>query len=716
MVQVDIKTSANTINFPKNQSLTGDLVLTLHSELTQRTFTFNVTDEGNSKRFYKFTLDLSNVDNGEYDYNINNIETGLIRIGAIELSTPEVVSFSDEVEIIQYGDDRSSQFQLQSKDVEYEENGEYEVAPDAGYYGLKKVNISVNVPDSGGYESGYTDGYADGYASGTTDGYQEGYESGSTDGFNTGYESGNTDGYNSGYTEGYDRGNTEGYDEGVNAQKARLVTTAVTSNGTYTREDGYSSISVNVPSGSTINNQNKNVSITANTAMTVTFDTGYTGLGNVGIDVNVPQTGHTDEELEEKYQSGYTAGFGEGKTEGYSSGLTVGYNSGLTVGYNNGYTSGYDSGLTVGYNNGWSDGYSSGYTDGFVSGQSIINYYTLTVQISSNDTSGLIGNATVTVATSVSSEVKTYNGKNLTFEVLPGLAYTVTFGNVQSYIAPNSQTGNSTWGGSQTVSGYYNYSPVIPYREQYFTIELINNITGGGITLYSKSSAVTKQVEYRINNGVWTSALFAKENYTSIPVSYGDKVEFRGDNSSYEGCDIRFYGNSLGRYTVYGNIMSLINSTGFTTATTLADSAFVSFFAQNYYLEDVSNLILENTSQSCYKQMFNDCRYLLSAPALPATTLANYCYQGMFSECWSLTSAPELPATTLSNVCYQSMFKNCRNLNYIKCLATDISALGSTGYWVQGVAASGTFVKQSGITWTTGDSGIPSGWTVVDAE
>jgi hypothetical protein len=64
------------------------------------------------------------------------------------------------------------------------------------------------------------------------------------------------------------------------------------------------------------------------------------------------------------------------------------------------------------------------------------------------------------------------------------------------------------------------------------------------------------------------------------------------------------------------------------------------------------------------------------------------------------------------------MFYNCTNLNYIKCLATDISASNCTSNWVNGVAASGTFVKDPNITtstWETGANGIPSGWTVQDA-
>ena len=62
------------------------------------------------------------------------------------------------------------------------------------------------------------------------------------------------------------------------------------------------------------------------------------------------------------------------------------------------------------------------------------------------------------------------------------------------------------------------------------------------------------------------------------------------------------------------------------------------------------------------------------------------------------------------------MFYNCTRLNYIKCLATDISATNCTQGWVSGVASTGTFVKNPNMTsWTTGVDGIPSGWTVQDA-
>ena len=77
-----------------------------------------------------------------------------------------------------------------------ESNGEYRVTPNDGLY----VDINVNVPDlNGSYD----------------------------DGFNVGYGQGKTD--------------------GANEQKSKLESINITGNGTYTKEDGYNHIEVNVP-------------------------------------------------------------------------------------------------------------------------------------------------------------------------------------------------------------------------------------------------------------------------------------------------------------------------------------------------------------------------------------------------------------------------------------------------------------------------------------
>lgn len=116
----------------------------------------------------------------------------------------------------------------------------------------------------------------------------------------------------------------------------------------------------------------------------------------------------------------------------------------------------------------------------------------------------------------------------------------------------------------------------------------------------------------------------------------------------------------------------------------------------------------------CYSNMFKDNSRLVDAPELPVTTLVNGCYESMFQGCTSLTTAPELPARTLDNTCYQNMFYGCTSLNSIKCLATDISATNCLSNWMYNVPSGGTFTKAAGVTWPSGTSGIPNGWTVVE--
>lgn len=189
------------------------------------------------------------------------------------------------------------------------------------------------------------------------------------------------------------------------------------------------------------------------------------------------------------------------------------------------------------------------------------------------------------------------------------------------------------------------------------------------------------------------------------------------------------------------------NCTSLTTApvlpaTTLADSCYHSIFSRCTSLTTAPELPATTLANLCYQNMFNGCTSLTTAPELPATTLADYCYHGMFYDCtslttapelpatelaeWcyfrmfyqctSLTTAPELPATVLAAGCYESMFYGCTSLNHITCLAIDKSASSCTTGWVNKVSSTGTFIKHpDGNNWTTGRSGIPSGWTVEDA-
>ena len=152
------------------------------------------------------------------------------------------------------------------------------------------------------------------------------------------------------------------------------------------------------------------------------------------------------------------------------------------------------------------------------------------------------------------------------------------------------------------------------------------------------------------------------------------------------------------------------------TNLTNANYCYESMFRNCTSLTTAPELPATTLAQGCYEDMFNHCTRLITAPKLPATTLAWDCYSSMFNSCTSLTTAPELPATTLAGCCYMYMFYNCSKINYIKMLATNISAMSCLSNWVNGVSSTGTFVKNAAMTsLPTGIDGIPSGWTVQNA-
>ena len=271
-----------------------------------------------------------------------------------------------------------------------------------------------------------------------------------------------------------------------------------------------------------------------------------------------------------------------------------------------------------------------------------------------------------------------------------------------------------------------------------------NILSGGTIVWKTSNSAYTRTIEYSKNNGNWTSITSSTDG-ASIRVDTGDIVRFRGNNAAYAlaGKSCSFSG-STAKFDVQGNIMSLIDSDDFSSLVTLQSAyTFAELFNNCTGLTSAENLVLPATrlANGCYQGMFAGCTSLTSAPVLPATTLASNCYYGMFAGCSSLTTAPalsattlvgycygqmfwhctslitapELSAATLAEGCYANMFEGCTTLNYIKCLATDISASYCTNSWVNGVAPTGTFEKNTSMEdWTIGNNGIPIGWTVKD--
>lgn len=184
------------------------------------------------------------------------------------------------------------------------------------------------------------------------------------------------------------------------------------------------------------------------------------------------------------------------------------------------------------------------------------------------------------------------------------------------------------------------------------------------ITFNNKANG---SVIYKVNDGA--SQTIESGTNASITLSNaGDKVCFYGDNAAYAtsydnrtniACNKDCY--------IYGNIMSLVDSTDYDNVKTLSKQyAFYSLFRDNTHIKNKAGADLRlpatTLSDNCYASMFYNCTALTKSPALPAMILAPECYSGMFMYCKKLTSAPELPATRLENSCYSSMFCGCTSL------------------------------------------------------
>ena len=169
-----------------------------------------------------------------------------------------------------------------------------------------------------------------------------------------------------------------------------------------------------------------------------------------------------------------------------------------------------------------------------------------------------------------------------------------------------------------------------------------------------------------------------------ITVSAGDKVQFFGNGTSITSYSDNSHTTAIKYGTadcyIYGNIMSLVDESGFASATSVSANAFRNLFADNreLYNHPTKRLVLPATTlaENCYYSMFASCKWLTVAPALPATTLADHCYKSMFSRCWNLTVAPALPAQTLAECCYYCMFQDCRGLTVAPALPATTLAGG----------------------------------------
>lgn len=150
-------------------------------------------------------------------------------------------------------------------------------------------------------------------------------------------------------------------------------------------------------------------------------------------------------------------------------------------------------------------------------------------------------------------------------------------------------------------------------------------------------------------------------------------------------------------------------------ATTLYSNCFNSMYRDCDSLTETDTLPATALVESCYRYMYYGCDALTTVETISATsaTGTNNMNQ-MFRLCSNLVTLPPLLITTLTEACYYQMLQNCAKLNYVKCLATDLSATNCLSNWLSGVSSTGTFIQAEGVTWPSGASGIPSTWVTIE--
>lgn len=305
------------------------------------------------------------------------------------------------------------------------------------------------------------------------------------------------------------------------------------------------------------------------------------------------------------------------------------------------------------------------------------------------------------------------------------------------------------------TNGGLTYTPFIPrdYSLDYFTFIARQNCTMNFDLLFSGEEdgepleVSCGSISYSLDNGKTWSAEYGE---IELNLSAGDKVLLKGHMNIYNGeydqpNDLEGgWIVSTGDFDVEGNIMSLFYGDNFDNKLEVTASTILcNFFKGNTHLINAQNLILPATTlignsysgmfqectslitspkelpaidltgaENCYSNMFAGCTSLTTAPELLAHTLTYNCYDHMFGGCTSLITAPELLAISLQDECYNGMFAGCTSLNYIKCLAEHGTDGYNTANWVDGVAATGTFIQDPDAVWNVNSTdGIPSGWT-----
>ena len=549
------------------------------------------------KLFFNFEIDATQLADGEYALSLYEngelILTDTLCVGDFDIIGLQYKK-GEAIYIETKLDAKTEEKSVEVSDITTT------IIPDEGYDAMATVEVNAQPVYDGAYNVGHTEGYESGYSRGKIDGFNEGKE------------------------EGY----TEGKTDGISEQKAKLESITIVRNGTYTKEDGYNNIVVEITD--------------TNGSYDEGYDEGYAegieeGTANAGAIIaetaqvlNITENGAyvTKYSKDEDFGREVTGYFDDGtpfydyaylKNKVFKTDALVAKDSKMEVWWKPSYE--------------WDNNY---YGDGIVGTIEDSQSFTLKIKKGISFAGNTFSSNSYDAIKEVNLENKWYH---LSYSYDEGLFVDGEFCGKQT-TTPSSTT--------PSQYGYINLTRILTNYTQangYFgMVKIDDNIyipTATGYINY-----VTKQPLEVYQDGAY--------NFDGIPEFDGNLIRSINVNVVPK-IKVSDYNVCLA-YSQFTEVPEWVDFEGITN--------MKNFFG---YCEKLTTIPFIDTSKvtSMYRTFYN-CSSLISIPDLNTSNVTNI--ESIFSDCKNLTKFPEIDTSNVTNIGY--FIQNCTSLTSVPALNT----------------------------------------------
>ena len=304
---------------------------------------------------------------------------------------------------------------------------------------------------------------------------------------------------------------------------------------------------------------------------------------------------------------------------------------------------------------------------------------TATINVTKADESSLVLSASVPVDNSMGFPLVSFVAPFAGGMNLKSASFTIS-GLGADFTDSIDNDNNASTSFTLAQNRYYNIDRTT-INDQFFTIRAAES--GAHITFKFGS---THQLQYKKgSDGDWTNAV----TDAAVELGANEFIQVQAIANNYTANTGLFSLASGESCYVYGDIMSLLCSTGYVRKTTVNDNAFKNLFrginvdipfGRPLKLGSSTDNPVTSLGTNCFESMFQNCVALTRPPEFPNTNIPSSACLNMFNGCTSLQSAPDLPASTVGNNGYKNMFYGCTALSSAPTsIAGDSGTVGASG-------------------------------------